>query len=337
MSGRHMATEMQQQPEVLRRLFAQREPLVSRLRSALPEDLRGIALVARGSSSNAAVYGRYVLEVASGLPVVMVAPSLHTIHRVRACYDGYLAVAISQSGRTPEILTVLDALVAAGACGIAITNEPDSPLGEAASQAIHLGAGTEQAVPATKTFTAQLAAFCLLADALGAPPWRDRGLDEVPSAVREVLDDESPAVAAAERIGAASGLLCVGRGFAYAVALEAALKLQETTSILAQGYSSADVRHGPIAVVDAGVPVVMFRSGDAAADLAELTGELRGRGGDVIDVGPAGDLPVPAGVPDALTVFPAAVRAQQLAFHLAQWRGRDPDRPAGLHKVTPTT
>jgi glutamine---fructose-6-phosphate transaminase (isomerizing) len=338
-SGERMAAEMREQPDVLARLLERRESSVSGLRRVLPDDLRGIVLVARGSSDHAAVYGRYVIEAASGFPVALAAPSLHTLYRVRGRYEGYLAVAVSQSGRTPEIVTVLKRLIEAGACGIAVSNEADSPLVEAAAAALHLDAGPEDAVPATKTFSAQLAAFCFLAEALGQPPWQAADWKMVPEAVRSVLDDPGRAAEAAGRIGSSPGLLCVGRGYLFGIALEAALKLKETTSLLAEGFSAADLRHGPIAVVQRDFPVVTMRAeGPAAADMEELTDLLRERRADVIEIGPdCGELPFPAGLPEPLAAFPVVVRAQQLAYELALLRNIDPDRPEGLTKVTPTT
>jgi len=161
----------------------------------------------------------------------------------------------------------------------------------------------------------------------------------LPGAVEEVLADPGPATAAARTIGDAPGLIAVARGYLYCVALEAALKLKETTSILAEGYSSADFRHGPIAVVDRDVPVLAFAvNGPAAADVRELVDGLRPRGGPVLVVGDSdgADLSLPAGVPEALAPIPAVVRAQQLARALALERGIDPDAPFGLSKVTET-
>jgi glucosamine--fructose-6-phosphate aminotransferase (isomerizing) len=271
--------------------------------------------------------------------VALAAPSLHTLYGVETDYSGYVAIAVSQSGHTPEIVDVLGRMRAAGACALAVTNGEDSPLAAQADAAVVLGAGDERAVPATKTFTAQVAAFALAAEAIGPVPWAPGDWAVLPAAVEEILADEVPARSAAAAIGDARGLVAVARGYLYAVALEAALKLKETTSLLAEGYSAADFRHGPIAVVDAGMPVLAFSaSGPAAADVAELSGEVRARGGRVFTVSDAegADLPRPAGVPEGLAAIPATVRAQQVARELALHRGIDPDSPFGLRKVTPT-
>ncbi|MCW3065560.1 MAG: hypothetical protein JWN32_2732 [Solirubrobacterales bacterium] len=338
-AGTQMLAEMSEQPHVLGVLAGRRPELVARLRAALPERPLGIVLVARGSSDHAAVYGRYVLERASGRPVSLAAPSLHTLYEIEADYSGYVAVAVSQSGRTPEIATVLDRLAEAGACTIAITNDADSPLARTARAAVDLGAGPERAVPATKTLTAQIAAFAILAEALGPVPWSGRDWAALPGGVEAVLSDPEPAHRAAEAIGDADGLIAVARGYLYCVALEAALKLKETTAILAEGYSTADFRHGPIAVVERDRPLVAFAArGPAAPDVEALMDEVRVRGGRVIAVSDAtdADVSLPRDVPEPLAPIPAAVRAQQLARELALMRGVDPDAPFGLAKVTRT-
>ncbi len=332
-----MASEMAEQPAVLEALLERRAAIVEAVRDVLPEPLRGIVLIARGSSDHAAVYGRYVLEAACGLPVAHAAPSLHTLYAAPAHYDGWLAVATSQSGRTPEIVAVLERAQEHGATGVAITNDPASPLAAAAAAVVALDAGVERAVPATKTFTAQLAAFGFLAEAVGSPPWQTTDWDAVPVAVQQALDDAEPAVSAAAAIGDAPGLVVVGRGYLYASALETALKLKETASVLAQGYSSADLRHGPIAVIEQDFPVVALAvPGPAWNDLTELVALLGERGARVLRVAPGGEVPLPEVVPEPLAPFPVAVRGQQLAHALAVHRGLDPDRPEGLRKITPT-
>lgn len=338
--GTKMAAEMAQQPRVLSEFNARRAGVVANVRAALPDPLVGVVLVARGSSDNAAVVGRYALEAACGRPVALAAPSLHTLYNVDVDYSGYLVVAVSQSGATPEIVTVTRRLRGAGASTIAVTNVADSPLAHAARATVHLGAGDEVAVPATKTFTAQLAAFAAIAEASGPVVWDDADWSQVPDAVAAVLDDAQPSRDVAAAIGDAPGLITVGRGYLYGVALEAALKLKETTSILAEGYSAADLRHGPIAVIEEEFPVVALRTAGAAApDMSALCDQLRARGARVFLAAddPAAGLPLPDGIAEPLATIPAVVRMQQLALELARHRGMDADAPRGLRKVTPTT
>jgi glucosamine--fructose-6-phosphate aminotransferase (isomerizing) len=295
--------------------------------------------VARGSSDHAAVYGRYLLEFATGKPISLAAPSLHTLYGVRGDYDGQLAIAISQSGRTPEIVTTLRRLCEAGARGLAITNDGTSEIAQAAREVLELGVGEERAVPATKTVTAQFVAFAQIAQALGEAPFSQRELEAVPGWIEQVLDDPEPAQAAAESLLDASHLIVVARGFLYGAALETALKIKETCSILADGYSSADLRHGPIAAVTRGFPVVALSApGPAAEDVLDLVAELRRRGAKplLISSDEEADIPLPRGIPETLAPIVAVVRGQQVARALALSLELDPDTPAGLSKVTVT-
>jgi glucosamine--fructose-6-phosphate aminotransferase (isomerizing) len=199
--------------------------------------------------------------------------------------------------------------------------------------------GPERAVPATKTVTGQLTAFAIIAAALGRVPFTRGELDGVPEAVQTVLDDPAPAAAAAETLAGAAHLIIVARGYLYAAALETALKIEETCSLLADGYSAADLRHGPIAAVTRGFPVVaLCASGPAHSDVASLVDELRARQASVLVVGSRdrADVPLPSEVPEALAPIVAVVRGQQLARELALRLGYDPDSPVGLMKVTPT-
>src|SRR5947209_4268023 len=153
-----MAAEMHEQPERLRELIERSDAIAERVRSVTPSSLNGITIVARGSSDHAAVYGRYLLEAATGRPVSLAAPSLQTLYGVDVDYTGQLVIAVSQSGATPEIVRTLQALQERGGRGLAITNDPESALARAAGETIDLGMGEERAVPATKTVTGQLTA-----------------------------------------------------------------------------------------------------------------------------------------------------------------------------------
>jgi glutamine---fructose-6-phosphate transaminase (isomerizing) len=334
-----MAMEMAEQPARLRQLIGRFDAVVERVREVAPVRMNGICIVARGSSDHAAVYGRYLLEAATGKPVSLAAPSLHTLYRVDVDYSGQLVMGVSQSGATPEIVRTLQALQDGGGCGLAITNDPESALAEAADETIELEMGPERAVPATKTVTGEFTALAIAACALGRAPFTPGELKAVPGWVQEVLDDPGPVAAAAEALVGASELIVVARGYLFAAALEAALKIKETCSLVADGYSAADLRHGPIETVTGDLPVVaLCSSGPALPDVASLVEELRTRGVRVLVVGSGEqvDLSLPAEVPEALTPIVAVVRAQQLAHALALRLGYDPDSPEGLTKVTRT-
>ncbi len=356
--GAAMAADMAAQPAVLAGLVARRAAIVSSLVGPRPA---GIVIVARGSSDYAAVFGRYLLEAATGMPVALAAPSLQTLYGVEPRVEGWLAIAISQSGRTPEIVTVLERFAAAGARTVAVTNDPASPLAAVAAVHVVLGAGPEAAVPATKTFTAELAAMALIAEALSADFCRERSaggeasgtersaggvvFDEaewarLPDIVAEVLDDADSAERTAAALDGAPGLVCVARGYLVCVALEAALKLREAAGVRAEGWSSADFRHGPVAVASPDLPLLAISAtGPAAADVAALAGRVEEAGSVVLRLSDAAssDLPLPGGLPEPLLAIAASVRVQQLALAVARRRGIDPDAPPGLNKITPTT
>jgi glutamine---fructose-6-phosphate transaminase (isomerizing) len=337
--GELMAAEMREQPAVLARLVKRFEDDVARVRAAVPHPLAGVVFVARGSSDNAAVYGRYLAELAAGRPAGLAAPSVHTLYGAPIDASGYLAVALSQSGETPEIVTVCERLHAAGARTVGILNDANAPLASAVDALLTLDAGPERAVPATKTVTAQLLAAAAVAAALGPVPFSDGDLASLPDAVTAVLDDPAPAQRLAAAWVGTAQLVVTARGLLYPAALEAALKIKETAGVLAEGLSAADLRHGPLAAVDREVSVLALDGGGPpSADLRELAAVLRDRGARVAVCGAqAGDeLPLPAQLPEALAVVTATVRAQQLALALAGARGRDADAPPGLSKVTAT-
>ena len=339
MSGDRMRAEMAEQPDALRRLAAGFEEQVTTVRGVLRDPLAGVVFLARGSSDNAAVYGRYLAELSSGRPAGLAAPSLHTLYDTRAHYAGFLVVAISQSGATPEIVTVCRRLKNGGARTVAIVNDADSPLAGAVDAVLPLGVGPELAVPATKTVTGQMLAVAAVAAAIGSVPFSSGELAAMPEAVERVLGDPEPAAKLAGRWSDTARLYVTARGLLYSAALEAALKIKETTGILAEGISVADLRHVPIGVASSDVPVLALDGGGPGREDVRTVAELaRERGAPVAICGDAPDaeLPLPQGIPEALAAFPATVRAQQLALALATARGLDADAPAGLTKVTPT-
>jgi fructoselysine-6-P-deglycase FrlB-like protein len=342
-----MRVEIAEQPEALRRTFEALLPQVGELR-ALARDTRQVLFIARGSSDNAAVYGQYLCSARAGRLASLAAPSLATVYAARLDLHGVLAVAVSQSGATEEIVTTLDWAQAHGARTVAITNQPGSPLTEAADVSLVTRAGDERAVPATKTYTTQLAAMAVLATALSAG--RGGGIDlralgRVPEEVAGMLEVAPAAAELAERLAGVDTLVVSGRGFAYSTALELALKLKEACYLTAVGLSYADLVHGPIAIVDADTPALLVAAGDGPM-VPEMTGLARriaATGAGVYGIG--GDpgfaaacraaLPGPA-LPEHLAPLALVVPGQLLAEALARARGIDPDAPRGLRKVTQT-
>lgn len=326
-----MAAEMAQQPQILQASIDHAEVTRARVRAVVPQRLHGVALVARGSSDNAAVYGRYLLELTAGVPVGLVAPSIHTRYHARVDYRGQLVIALSQSGATPEIVTAAKRLRAAGARTIAVTNDGASELAAVCELSLPVEAGPERAVPATKTVTAQMLMLALIASALGEPPFAEEQLAALPQAAARLLDDERPAGALAADWADAKRLVVVARGLMLGAALETALKIRETAAVHAEGISAADLLHGPIAALDAQLPVLVLRGGAATNDdLHALGRRLAAEGVPSVQWTPAPELP------EALAPIAATVRGQQLARAWALERELDPDAPAGLSKVTVT-
>ncbi|MEO9120124.1 MAG: SIS domain-containing protein [Solirubrobacteraceae bacterium] len=324
-----MASEMAEQPDVLEALIGDAAEIRSRVRAVVPESLHGVAFVARGSSDNAAVFGRYACELSSGRPASLVAPSIHTRYRARVDYTGQLVIGLSQSGATPEIVSTCERLRASGARVIAVTNDPDSPLAAAAHLSLPVRAGRERAVPATKTVTAQMLTLALVAGALGRPSFPVDDLVRLPQAVAEALA-ESESELAAEWSGS-NRLIVVARGLMLAAALETALKIRETAGIHAEGISSADLLHGPIAALDPDLPVLALRGGGSTdADLDALGDRLHAGGIPIVQWVPA------SGLAEALQPIVTTVHGQRLALAWARARGLEPDSPLGLSKVTAT-
>lgn len=346
--------EIRDQPAVAERLLREGRPEVATIADAIAGRLadRSIDLVviaARGSSDHAALYAQYLFGAHLRLPVALATPSLMTIYGLEPQLDRALVIGISQSGRSPDIVAVIAAARRQGAPTIALTNDAGSDLATAAEHHIDLRAGREEAIGATKTYTAELLAVALLVTALESPlapsAGRDAELAAVPGALTAVLESERDAAAVAARLAERDRLIVVGRGFDYATARELALKLKELARVAADPYSAADFLHGPIVLVEPGHPVIVIApSGPTAADLDALLarlGELRVdriviSDRTVTQAAAEHAIRLPAGLPDWLMPIVAIVPGQFLAVHLARARGIDPESPRWINKVTLT-
>jgi glucosamine--fructose-6-phosphate aminotransferase (isomerizing) len=339
--GARMLEEMSEQPGVIEQLLTRRHELHTAIAKASPASLRGAVLVARGSSDNAALFGRYLLESLIERPVTLAAPSLWTRYAAEHDLDGYLAIGLSQSGRTDEIAMTLDRMGQQGAATVAITNDVDSPVAQSADLVLELGSGPELAVPATKTFTAQLAMLAVVAEALSERRWSEPDWRAVAAAQRDALNDLEATGQAARLLARSRSTVHISRGYALAVAHESALKLVECANVPSQPYSAPDFLHGPLAVAAPDVTVVAYGApGPAHADIKLAARKAGEWGAPVIGVGLAGDTDLAvsmANVPEPLAPLVLVIRAQQLAYRTAVELGLDPDTPAGLTKVTRTS
>jgi glucosamine--fructose-6-phosphate aminotransferase (isomerizing) len=338
-----MSAEIDGQPDVLASLWSGEGEEIRRIRAELGHrGHRFVLFAARGTSDHAALYAKYLVEVHQALPAGLVSPSTSTIYGVRPDLRGVLHVAVSQSGGSPDLV---DSLVAARACGattVAVTNNVASELADAAEFVIDVGAGVERAVAATKSYTAELLAlFLLFGPELPASASEGTRLAEAAHATLQGIDAVD-AVAARYRF--ADRLVTTARGYSYATAREAALKLMETSYLAAQAFSGADLLHGPMAMIDRGIPVIAVATpGRGGRAMAPVLATLRERHADLVLVGGSADEPTATvlpvhtqGLPEELHPILEILPMQQLALRLALARGVDPDAPRGLAKVTET-
>jgi glucosamine--fructose-6-phosphate aminotransferase (isomerizing) len=340
-----MAGEIAEQPGAVSRTLDGLRPLRAEVRR-LAAGTRLVTFIARGSSDNAATYGRYLCEIHAGRPASLAAPSVATHYRARMDLHGVLAVALSQSGETAEIVETLRWAREHGARTIAVTNGATSALAQVADLALVTQAGPELAVPATKTYTAQLAALTELVAALGPDdPAFDAAQDRVPAAIESMLSSAPAAEALAGELAGIASLVVSSRGFTYSTAQELALKVKETCLLPAIGLSHADLEHGPIAVLRGDTPALLVAppGGPVLPGITALAGLVAERGSRAYGIGGdrafaaacAAVLPGPD-LPEPLAPLALVVPGQLLVEALARRLGLDPDRPRGLTKVTQT-
>jgi glucosamine--fructose-6-phosphate aminotransferase (isomerizing) len=339
--------EILEQPEVAARFLRRAPDIVGPLADALhARDVDHVVIAARGTSDHAAIYAQYVLGVRHDLSVGLGTPSVISLYGAQPRLDRSLVIGISQSGASPDVVAVIEAGRRQGAPTLAITNDPASPLAAAAETTIDLDAGPEVAIAATKTYTTELLAIAALSAAMSDDPTDASALTAIPDAMRATLGLEPDVAAMAADQAAADRLLVIARGYEYATAREWALKLKELARVFADPYSAADFEHGPLALLEPGVPVLAtVRPGPTAAPLVALLERLR----DELeaDLAVVSDDPaaisiahwpfvLPTGTPEWLGPIVSIVVGQLHALHLTRARGLDPERPRNLRKVTRT-
>lgn len=342
--GSLMGRDIAEQPAVLRRLLATAaeaiSPVAAAVRARRP---RFALLVARGTSDHAALYAKYLVEIRLGLPAGLASPSTLTIYGARPDLRDVLVLAVSQSGESPDLLGTVTAARDCGALAVAVTNNPDSALATASDLHVDVAAGPERAVAATKTYTAELLVLYLLLEAVRTGGVETAAAEAIPDTAERLISESAPAVAElVPRYRLAEQLITTGRGYAYATAREAALKLMETSYLAAQAFSGADLLHGPVALVDPELPVIAIVSrGRAGEAMRPVLDRLVAGGGDLLVVGEA-DVPGSAArlalpeVAEELSPIVQILPLQLLAKDLAVARGGNPDAPRGLRKVTET-
>lgn len=340
-----MLQEIAEQPAALERTIKEERSKISELARTLRErDVKFIVLVARGSSDNAALFGRYLLEITTGIPVSLSAPSVHTIYGAKLRLDHALVVGVSQSGEGEDINTVLENARAGGAYTVGITNEPNSSMTSLVDEALLTHGGKERSVAATRTFTGQMLLFYMLAAELSASPPK-LSYEAIPGFVDRALEQRAAILELVQRYVFMENCVVVGRGLAYANAYELALKLMETCYVVAERFSSADFLHGPLAMVERHFPVILFappgvmlpgvkslieRLNELHADTLAITSDLDAAGSCTRSI------IMPKEIDEFLAPIPYIVPGQLFAALLAEAKGLNPDAPRSLSKVTRT-
>ncbi|MBI4927133.1 MAG: SIS domain-containing protein [Anaerolineae bacterium] len=309
-------------------------------------DIEYVFLAARGTSDNAGRYANYLWGAHNGLPLALATPSLFTYYNQPPLLKNALVVGVSQSGQSPDIVSVLAEGRRRGCATLAITNDAHSPLAAEADYVIDILAGEEKAVAATKTYTAQLMAIAMLSTALAQDPQRRAELERVPAWATQVLRLDSDIQRIAQRYRFVRQCVVLGRGFNYSTAFEFSLKLKELTYTLAEPYSSADFMHGPIAMLEQGFPVMAIAPDGAVFDaLLEVLRKVRlDQSADLLVISDRPEalelahsgVQLPEGMPEWITPLVSILPAQLFCMHLTITKGFNPDVPRTIRKVTET-
>lgn len=340
-----MLAEIAEQPAALARTIAEERTKIARLGQILKQrDVDLIVLVARGSSDNAALFGRYLLEITTGIPVSLSAPSVHTIYGARLKLQHALVVGVSQSGEGEDINQVLEHARQSGAYTVGITNEANSSMTSLVDETLLMHGGRERSVAATKTFTGQMLLFYMLAAEL-TDQMTSISYEAIPDFVERALEQKPAILELVQRYVFMENCVVVGRGLAYANAYELALKLMETCYVVAERFSSADFLHGPLAMVERHFPVIVFAPpGKMLPGVRGLAERLHELHADTLaitsDIELAGmctrSIVMPREIDEFVAPIPYIIPGQLFAALLAEAKGLDPDSPRSLSKVTRT-
>lgn len=340
-------SEIMEQPVCLERLLSSQRKTVEEIAATIQSsDIHFVFLAARGTSDNAGRYANYLWSAMNGLPLALATPSLFTFYHQPPRLQNALVVGVSQSGMSPDIVSVLEEGKRQGNLTLGITNAPDSPLADAADFVLNVEAGPELAVAATKTYTSELMAIAMLSAALAedAEHWVE--LEQVAGWVSEALTLDETIRQAAQRYRYMQNCVVLGRGFNYATAFEWALKLKELTYVEAEPYSSADFQHGPVAMVARGFPVMaVLPNGKVFSPMMELLEHLQkdllaelvviSNSPEALSMAQV-PFAIPVDVPEWLSPMVNIVPAQLFSYYLTLAKGYDPNNPRTIRKVTET-
>lgn len=349
LSSSHLYREIQEQPAAIEAILTNEKDTIQKLAAEIKaREITHVIIAARGTSDNAGRYAKYVLGAKNRLPVALATPSLFSIYNAPPKFGKALVLGISQSGKSPDIVSVLTEAKKQGVLTAAMTNNTDSPMGQAADYVIGLNAGEEKSVAATKTYTTELMAVAMLSAMLAEGDAKVKMVSDlvtVPAAVAETLNLNSHIEQLTPRYRYMDRAVVIGRGFNYSTAFELALKLKELTYTTIEPYSSADFLHGPFAMIQRGFPVITIApSGVILPEMKLFMEKVRSAGGELIAISDDAEtlaiahkqIPLPKPLPEWLSPVTAIVAGQIFAMHSAATRGYNVDEPRGLNKVTET-
>lgn len=346
MNEHWMLTEIREQPEVAARIAEKEwEPICAVAEVIRRENLRYVMWAARGTSDNAAKYGKYLFEVQNGLPCGLAAPSVVTLYRSELNLKGSLVVGISQSGEAPDVIEYVTHAKSAGAVTVSITNNPLSPLAQASDFPLAIHAGPERSVAATKTYTGTLMSLYLLSCALKSFEKPQAEIEALVQAMQSALTLETTIRQSVDRYRYIRECVSLARGINQATAEEVGLKFIETCYVMAKSYSVADFMHGPFALVEPGFPCFLFApDGATLPTVLEAASKLKEGGAETIIFArdeqllslARAPIPVPVMVEEMVSPLVYVLLGQMFAFYLALTRDLNPDQPRGLQKVTKT-
>ncbi|PWH17857.1 MAG: glucosamine--fructose-6-phosphate aminotransferase [Anaerolineae bacterium] len=339
--------EIREQPERLYHLLRHQRQTAEKIAAEIhAREVNYVFLAARGTSDNAGRYANYLWGAHNRLPIALATPSLFTYYAQPPRLEKALVMGVSQSGQSPDIVSVLEEGRRQGCLTLAVTNAPNSPLAQAADLVFDIQAGPEKAVAATKTYTTELMALAMISAALRGAQDDWQALEKVPDWIATLLTQDADIERMAQRYRYMGQCVVLGRGFNYATAFEWALKLKELTYIIAEPYSSADFQHGPIAMIEGGFPVLAVApQGKVFHSMFEMLARLREQQQAELVVISDDErvlalaqsaMRLPAGIPEWLTPLVAIVAGQLFACHLTRAKGYDTEKPRSITKVTET-
>lgn len=340
-----LINEINEQPHIIQNLLDSEFSHVKDISKNIRGKFNYALIAARGTSDNAARYAQYILGAFNQIPVALATPSLFTVYRKPPKISDALVIGISQSGQSPDIVSVLEQAKKQGQPTLCITNASDSPLANSADFVLPLHAGKERAVAATKSYTSSLAALAMLSSALSEDSSREQELTTLPQKLEETIKLAKESIHNTCRYRYIEHCVVIGRGFNYATAFEVALKIKELTRVVSVPYSSADFKHGPIAAVQPGFPVILVApSGEMYDQMHAFFEKMHDLNAELITISDNIDIikgsnlgfRVPEGIPEWISPIACIIPGQLFARQLAFEKDLNIDQPLGLSKVTET-